>query len=43
MLAVLTDADWLAHKYKDLPSAEMQLKKRDGSPMSDGPADPRLR
>ena len=34
VLAVLTDADWLALKWGDLPGPEMQLKRRDGSPMA---------
>ena len=33
VLAVLTDADWRARKWGDLPGPEMQLKRRDGSPM----------
>ncbi|MGE0628046.1 MAG: xanthine dehydrogenase family protein molybdopterin-binding subunit [Hyphomicrobiaceae bacterium] len=33
VIAVLTDEDWQALKWKDLPSAEMALKRRDGSPI----------
>ncbi len=33
VIAVLTDEDWLALGWKDLPSAEMALKRRDGSPI----------
>ena len=33
VIAVLTDADWQALGWGDLPGAEMALKRRDGSPM----------
>lgn len=33
VIAVLTDADWLALKWRDLPGAEMPLKRRDGQPI----------
>ena len=34
VVTVLTDSDWLALGWGDLPTAEMPLKKRDGSPMA---------
>ena len=33
VIAVLTDADWQRLKWGDLPTAEMALKRRDGSPI----------
>ena len=34
VIAVLTDADWRAQGWADLPGPEMALKRRDGSPMA---------
>ena len=34
VIAVLTDADWRALKWGDLPGPEMALKRRDGSAMA---------
>ncbi len=33
VIAVLTDRDWQAQGWGDLPTAEMALKRRDGSPI----------
>ena len=33
VIAVLTDKDWVALGWGDLPGAEMPLKRRDGSPL----------
>ena len=43
VVAVLTDADWQARKWGDLPGAEMQLKRRDGSAMFKPPYPPMAR
>jgi carbon-monoxide dehydrogenase large subunit len=43
VLAVLTDADWRALKWGDLPGAEMALKRRDGSPIYKPPYPPMAR
>ncbi len=43
VIAVLTDADWQKLGWKDLPSAEMPLKRRDGSPIYKPPYPPMAR
>lgn len=43
VIAVLTDKDWQAQGWADLPGAEMALKRRDGSPMYRPPYPPMAR
>jgi carbon-monoxide dehydrogenase large subunit len=43
VIAVLTDEDWRALRWNDLPGAEMALKRRDGSPIYKPPYPPMAR